>query len=102
MFVTGHVCENLKHETLNMHFAQLNMFILQEYATVDFSNILLKIVFFFFFFIIIIIFMYIGSIFKIMPILNFSVKMKILCDFVVKLYRTKMKRIFNVCYSEPK
>ena len=29
--------------------------------------------------------MYIGTIFKIMPSLNFSAKMKILCEFVVKI-----------------
>ena len=43
MFVFSKFCETLRHKTQNIRFAQLNISILQENATVDFSNVLLKI-----------------------------------------------------------
>ena len=42
-FVFGKVCEILRHKTQNMPFAQLNISILPENATVDFPIVLLKI-----------------------------------------------------------
>ena len=44
MFDFSKFCEILRYKTQNMRFAQLNISILQENTTVDFSNVLLKIV----------------------------------------------------------
>ena len=44
MFVFSKFCEILRHKTQNMRFAQFNIAILQENATVDFSIVLLKII----------------------------------------------------------
>ena len=44
MYVFSKFCEILRHKTQNMRFAQFNISILQENATVDFSNVLLKII----------------------------------------------------------
>ena len=44
MFVFSKFYEILRHKTQNIRFAQINISILQENATVDFSNVLLKII----------------------------------------------------------
>ena len=44
MFVFSKFCENLRHKTQNILFAQLNISILQENATVDLSIVLLEII----------------------------------------------------------
>ena len=44
MFVFSKFCENLRHKTQNMVFAQLNISVLQQNATVDFSIVLLEII----------------------------------------------------------
>ena len=44
MFVLSKICEFLRHIIRNMRFAHLNISILQENATADFSIVLLKII----------------------------------------------------------
>ena len=44
MFVFSKFCDILRHKIKNMRLAQFNISILQENATVDFSNVLLKII----------------------------------------------------------
>ena len=65
MFDFSKFCEIIRYKTQNMHFAKLHISILQENATVDFSNVLLKLYVFF---------MYTGVTFKFIPSLHFSVK----------------------------